>query len=265
MSRGTMTVGSATAPALLATGISKRYGQVAALSDVSIEIKRGEIVALFGDNGAGKSTLLEILCGTISPDEGAIYVAGERLELGSIKAFQEKGIDAVHQDLGLAPDLMVYESLFLGRELVQPGVAGRLGFLRRKQMKAAAAKALTRLELDTTSVDSRVGSLSGGQRQAVAISRAVMWTDRVLLLDEPTAALGAHRTDMVGDLIRAIAAEGLGVLIVSHDLPRVLALADRVVILWHGRLAVDCPASELTVPEAIRLMVTEPEKRHEQP
>lgn len=248
------------APVLSATGISKRFGQVTALSDVSLAIEPGEIVALFGDNGAGKSTLLEILCGTLMPDQGRIAIAGEDVQPGSITAFQAKGVDAVHQDLGLAPDLTIYESLFLGRELMQPGFAGAFGFLKRRAMKAAAVKALARLELDMHSVDLKVGELSGGQRQAVAISRAVMWTNRALLLDEPTAALGAQRTEVVVNLIKTVAKEGLGVLVVSHDIPRILQLADRVVILWHGHVALDCPASQLSVPETIRVMVSEPER-----
>lgn len=248
-------VGDEQAVALAAAHVQKRFGHVQALVDASITVHRGEIVALFGDNGAGKSTLLRVLLGIYRPDDGDLVIDGVHRDLGSIRDAQEHGIEAVHQDLALAPDLSVIDNMFLGHEVTQGGVLGRIGVLARKRMAERADEALRQLAIKLPSVYVPVRDLSGGQRQAVAIARAVMWARTAVLLDEPTAALGARQSEIVCDLLRTVAARGLAVLVVSHDLPRVLKVADRVTILWRGKTARDEKATGLTVPDVVAAMV----------
>jgi ABC-type sugar transport system ATPase subunit len=235
--------------------IAKRFGHVQALSDATVSVRAGEVVALFGDNGAGKSTFLRILQGIHRPDAGQVVIGGKPAALHSIRDAQLLGVDCVHQDLALAPDLSVVDAMFIGHELISGGLKGRLGHLARGQMTERADQALRDLSIKLPSLKIQVRELSGGQRQAVAVARAVMWSDTAVLMDEPTAALGARQSEIVCDLTRTVAARGLGVLVVSHDLPRVLRVADRVVVLWRGTTALDEPASGLTVPDLVTVMV----------
>jgi simple sugar transport system ATP-binding protein len=235
--------------------IAKRFGHVQALIDANIRVHRGEVVALFGDNGAGKSTLLRCLQGLHRIDAGTLTIDDRQVTLGSIRDAQAHGVECVHQDLALAPDLSVIDNMFLGKEQLRGGLLGGFGALDRGAMSARADAALEGLSIKLPSLKIPVRDLSGGQRQAVAVARAVMWARTAVLMDEPTAALGARQSQIVCDLMRAVAARGLGVLVVSHDLPRVLAIADRVVILWRGRTAIDTAAKNLTVPDAVAIMV----------
>jgi ABC-type sugar transport system ATPase subunit len=161
----------------------------------------------------------------------------------------------VHQDLALAPDLSVVDNMYLGHEIVRKGLMGRLGVVARREMTARADAALRELSIKLPSLSVPVSDLSGGQRQAVAVARAVMWSRTSVLMDEPTAALGARQSAIVCELMRAVASRGLGVLVVSHDLPRVLKVADRVWVLWRGRTALEEPADNLTVPDVVAAMV----------
>lgn len=235
--------------------IAKQFGHVQALSDASVTVHSGEVVALFGDNGAGKSTYLKALLGLVRPDEGSLVVADREVNLSSIREAQQLGIECVHQDLALAPELSVVDNMYLGEEVLRRGLLGRLGVLDRARMTESADHALRELGIKLPSLSVRVQDLSGGQRQAVAVARAVMWSQTALLMDEPTAALGARQSEIVCDLMRTVADRGLGVLVVSHDLPRILKVADRVVILWRGRTALDAPAADLTVPDVVATMV----------
>lgn len=235
--------------------ISKEFGHVRALIDANVTVHRGEVVALFGDNGAGKSTFLKSLLGIYKPDGGEIIVDDQIVELTSIRDAQRLGVDCVHQDLALAPDLSVVDNMFLGHTMMRSGVLGLLGAVSRREMEEKADEALRSLSIKLPSLRVSVGDLSGGQRQAVAVARAVMWSSSALLMDEPTAALGARQSEIVCDLMRTVALRGLGVLVVSHDLPRALKVADRVVILWRGETALDAPAAGLTVPEVVATMV----------
>ena len=235
--------------------IAKRFGHIQALIDANISVKRGEVVALFGDNGAGKSTFLRCLQGLNRIDAGALVIDDRPVTLNSIRDAQGHGVECVHQDLALAPDLSVVDNMFLGKERLYEGVGGALGALDRKTMSDRANQALKDLSITLPSLKVPVRDLSGGQRQAVAVARAVMWARTAVLMDEPTAALGARQSQIVCELMRTVATRGLGVLVVSHDLPRVLAVADRVVILWRGRTAIDTEASKLTVPDAVAIMV----------
>lgn len=235
--------------------IAKRFGHVDALIDASVAVRRGEVVALFGDNGAGKSTFLRCLQGIYHPDRGRLIIGGKPVRLATVRDAQLHGIECVHQDLALAPDLSVIDNMFLGKEQFREGLLGHFGTLDRRRMAERADAALSSLSIRLPSLRVSVRDLSGGQRQALAVARAVMWARTAVLMDEPTAALGARQSQIVCDLMRSIAAKGLGVLVVSHDLPRVLAVADRVAILWRGKTALDVPAVELTVPEAVAAMV----------
>ena len=241
--------------AIAGQNIAKSFGHVNALIDANVTVHAGEVVALFGDNGAGKSTFLKTLLGVYQPDSGHVVVDDVEVKMQSIRDAQRLGIDCVYQELALAPDVSVVDNIFLGHERLRPGLLGWVGALSRAEMTARAEQALSELSIRLPSLNVPVRDLSGGQRQAVAVARAVMWSRSALLLDEPTAALGARQSEVVGDMIRTIAARGLGVLCVSHDLPRALKFSDRVVILWRGETALDAPSADLTVPDVVATMV----------
>ncbi len=241
--------------AIAARGIAKRFGHVQALIDANVTVRAGEIVALFGDNGAGKSTFLKTLLGIHRPDRGHIAISGRTVELQNVRDAQRLGVDAVYQDLALAPLLSVADNMFLGHEMVHGGLLGPIGAMDRRSMAERANAALRELSIALPSLRIPVRELSGGQRQAVAVARAVMWSKTALLMDEPTASLGARQAEVVSDLIRRVAERGLGVLVVSHDIPRILKVADRVTILWRGRTAAEALASGLSVPDVVAAMV----------
>lgn len=241
--------------AIAAEHVSKKFGHVHALRDASIRVHRGEVVALCGDNGAGKSTFLRILQGIYRPDGGRVFIDDQPVSLQSVRDAQKLGVDTVHQDLALAPELSVIDNMFLGHETMRPGVLGRFGVLARKEMAERTDSALRELSIALPSLTVSVRDLSGGQRQALAVARAVTWSRSAVLMDEPTAALGAHQSEVVGQLIRRVAARNQGVLVVSHDLPRLLTFADRVVVLWRGETVLDEAAANLTVPELVATMV----------
>jgi ABC-type sugar transport system ATPase subunit len=250
--RDTQATGAATPPVLAARRVSKRYGSVRALSGVDLEIRPGELVGLVGDNGAGKSTLLQIFSGAIQPNGGEILFDGKPVRFGSPIEARMRGIEAVYQDLSLAPDLSVWANLFLGRERKAKGLLGKLGWLDRRAMTAEAQADLERTGIRIGSVHAQAGRLSGGQRQAVEVGRAVAWGSRILLMDEPTAALGVEQQAAVGDLMQAVAAKGIAVLLISHNLPQVHAICDRIVVLFHGRTVADLKPSEASVDEIVR-------------
>jgi simple sugar transport system ATP-binding protein len=235
--------------------VSKRYGHVQALSDATVTVRRGEIVALFGDNGAGKSTFLKSLNGSVQPDGGTVTIDDADVRLTSIRSAQALGVETVHQDLALAPELSVVDNMFLGHQTRSTGPLGALGVVDRREMTERADVALRELGIKLPSLRIPIRELSGGQKQAVAVGRAVMWGHTAVLMDEPTAALGARQSEIVCDMMRTVAARGLGVLVVSHDLPRVLKVADRVTILWRGATAFEGAAQGLTVPEVVATMV----------
>jgi ABC-type sugar transport system ATPase subunit len=241
--------------AIEALGVYKDFGHVQALRGASIAVNRGEIVGLVGDNGAGKSTLMKIMCGALQGDEGEIRVLGRPVSFSTVREAHDAGIDTVYQDLALAPDLSVPESIFLGHEVMAGGLRGRLGVLGRRQMARDADEALRLLGIVLPSVNVRISALSGGQRQAVAIARAVKWARKVILMDEPTAALGTRQTEIVVNTIRAAAASGLGVLVISHDMPRMLQLAHRIVVLRHGAVAEEMLAADATIAKVVSAMI----------
>jgi simple sugar transport system ATP-binding protein len=235
--------------------VAKRFGHVIALTDASVTVGAGEVVALFGDNGAGKSTLVNTLLGILHPDSGQLYISDREVTPSTVRDTQALGVDCVHQELALAPDLSIVDNMFLGHEVLNKGVGGRLGVVSRREMTERSDTALRELGIKVPSLAVPVRDLSGGQRQAVAVARAVMWAHVAVLMDEPTAALGARQSEIVCNLMRTVAERGLGVLVVSHDLPRVLKVADRVTVLWRGATALDTSAEGLTVPDVVATMV----------
>jgi ABC-type sugar transport system ATPase subunit len=236
-------------------GVDKAFGHVQALAAVDLDVREGEVLAIVGDNGAGKSTLVNVISGALKPDEGTVAVAGTPLALGSIEAAAALGIATVYQDLALAPDLTVSENIFLARERKLPGVLGRLGFTDDPAMAAETTEVMRSLGIESASESASVQDLSGGQRQVVALSRAVLRAGRLIIMDEPTAALGAKQSQIVLDTIKSATARGLSILLVSHDLPRVIEAADRIVVLRHGRVVAELRRGEATVPLIVGLML----------
>jgi len=240
-----------------AVDIVKRFGHVQALSGASLQVRAGEVLALVGDNGAGKSTLTKIICGALAPDGGRLAFWGEPTTVTSIRHAQDLGVETVYQDLALAPDLSVAENMFLGREPIRRGpLGGWPPALDRRKMRQAAQAAIGAAGITTlNSVDRAVRDLSGGQRQAIAVARAVMWATTAILMDEPTAALGTKQTDIVYESIRSAAARGLAIVVISHDIPKMLSLADRIAVMRQGRTVSNTPASELTLTDVVTLML----------
>jgi fructose transport system ATP-binding protein len=242
-------------PILEAKGLVKRYGQVVALNGADFELYPNEIVAIIGDNGAGKSTLIKALAGALQPDEGEIRLDGERVRFRAPGDARRAGIETVYQDLAVAPSQDIASNIFLGREA---RYAGPLGFglrlLDKRRMRRESGKHLEELQIGIQSIRVPVESLSGGQRQGVAVARAAKWARRLAIMDEPTAALGVKETRQVLDLILRVRERGLPVIIISHDMPHVFELADRILIMRLGRrVAVVTPQSH-TMSEAVAIM-----------
>jgi D-xylose transport system ATP-binding protein len=227
-------VGAPVAPPLLAaTGICKRFGQVEALVDVDFEVHAGEVVALVGDNGAGKSTLIKALAGVQPADSGTITIDGERVHIRNASDAYKHGIATVYQDLALCDNLDVVANLFLGGETLTGTRVLDEQAMEHKTIELLESLGVTSL----ASVRARVGSLSGGRRQSVAIARSLLGNPRIVILDEPTAALGVVQTAQVLELVKRLRAQGLGAVIISHNLENVYSVADRIVVLRLGRLA----------------------------
>jgi ABC-type sugar transport system ATPase subunit len=243
-------------PLLSARGLTKRYGTIVAGDGVDLDIGHGEIVAIVGDNGAGKSTLAKMISGAVTPDAGQIRVEGEIRTIRSPIQARALGIETIYQDLAMAPNLDVVTNIYLGRERLRRGPLGRLGLVDRKAMRQEATDHLADLKIDIPKLSgSEVESLSGGQRQSVAIARAMIWASKLLIMDEPTAALGVAQSQAVLGLVREARARGISVAIISHILPHLLTLADRIVVMRHGRKVADLPAAELDEHQLIELIV----------
>ncbi|MFL5358864.1 ATP-binding cassette domain-containing protein [Archangium sp.] len=216
-------------------GISKRFGAVQALHKVDFEVYPGEVVALMGDNGAGKSTLVKTLSGINLVEEGQIFFQGQQVQLTGPQSATALGIATVYQDLALCDNLDVVGNLFLGRELRAGGLGRLLGWMDETAMELQATQLLEKLSVSIPSVRTQVASLSGGQRQSIAVARSMMGSPKVVLLDEPTAALGVAQTRQVLELIRRLRQQGLGVVIISHNLVDVFSVADRIIVMRLGK------------------------------
>jgi simple sugar transport system ATP-binding protein len=239
---------------LEARGISKSYGVVRALWEADFTVNAGEVAALVGDNGAGKSTLVKILSGTTEPDAGEIWFGGRQVTIPTPHAARDLGIETVYQDLALAPELDPAANLFLGREVLRPGLLGKLGFLDKAAMRRRTNQAFADLGIGLQDTGAMVANLSGGQRQSVAVSRAATWVDKVVFMDEPTAALGVVQSARVRDLIRKVRDSGIAVVLISHNLPEVFELADRIEVLRLGRRVARLRAADTTMEQVIAAM-----------
>lgn len=243
--------------------VSKRYGALQALRSVSFRLPAGEIVGLVGDNGAGKSTIVKMLSGVTEPTGGTILLDGTTVHLQSPVDALSRGVETVYQDLALAPDLPVWANFFLGREIRRTGPTGVLGTLDKKLMIERTREHLKQLQINIKDVRAACNNLSGGQRQAVAVARAVSWETKVLLMDEPTAALGISQRDRVAALARQARDHGLAVMIISHDLPWTKDLCDRLLVLYRGRITADLPGRETSVDEIVRYITGSAGVRYE--
>lgn len=233
-------------------GVTKHYGHVQALRGADMEVYRGEVVGLVGDNGAGKSTLIGVLSGATAPTEGTLEFEGESVELTSPSHARDLGIETVYQDLALALDLPIWANLHLGREERKGGLLGALGFLDKKAMIESAEEQLLATRIRIGSVESRTSALSGGQRQAIAVARATAWGSKLVLMDEPTAALGVEQQHRVGELVRNVAAQNVPVVLISHNLPQVRELCDRVLVMYRGRIVADLDPKVESIESMIR-------------
>jgi D-xylose transport system ATP-binding protein len=238
-------------PVLALKGVSKSFGPVQALSDVDFEVQSGEVVALVGDNGAGKSTLVKTIAGIHPADEGSILFDGDEVKIHGPTDAVRLGIATVYQDLALCDNLDVVENLFLGREQVGEGPAAITRQMDEVTMEKQTGELLSRLAVTIVNLRSEVGTLSGGQRQQTAIARSLLGDPKVVLLDEPTAALGVRQTAQVLELIKRLREEGHGVVVISHNLADVFEVADRVFVLRLGRKAGDFDVREVSQEEVV--------------
>lgn len=248
---GSTTVQEVT-PIFRAEHLIKRYGRVTAMNGANFELLPGEVLAVVGDNGAGKTTLIKALTGAVHPDSGTIWLDGEPVSFHSPQDARRRGIETVYQQLAVAPAMDIASNLFLGREIRCGGVLGALRFLDRKAMRTEARSQLDALGIGTVQdITLPVESLSGGQRQAVAVARAAMFGSKVVVMDEPTAALGVRETGHVLDLIKRIANRGLPVVLISHDMPAVFEVADRIHVHRLGRRAGVVSPKDVTMSDVV--------------
>jgi len=238
-----------------AKGLVKRYGQVTALDGADFELRAGEILAVIGDNGAGKSSLIKALSGATVPDEGEILLDGQRIQFKSPIDARRAGIETVYQDLAVAPAMTIAENLFLGRELRRPGLlGGALRMLDKKKMLEESVARMAELKVGIRSMTQAVETLSGGQRQCVAVARAAAFARHVVIMDEPTAALGVKEGNMVLELIRRVRDKGLPVILISHNMPHVFEIADRIHIARLGKRAAVVNPQKISMSDTVAVM-----------
>ena len=246
---------SVSQPVLAARGLVKRYGQVTALDGADLELYPGEILAVIGDNGAGKSTLIKVLVGAVTADEGEVLLDGQPVHFRSPIDARREGIETVFQDLAVAPSLDISTNIFLGREARRRGALGQvLRMLDKPRMKRESRRHLDELHIGIQSIGQAVETLSGGQRQGVAVVRAAAFARRVVIMDEPMAALGVKESRMVLELIGQVRDRGMPVILISHDMPHVFELADRIQIMRLGRRAAVVTPRTHSMPEAVAIM-----------
>ncbi|SFR32187.1 monosaccharide ABC transporter ATP-binding protein, CUT2 family [Yoonia tamlensis] len=239
-----------TTPLLEMKNISIRFGGIKAVDNVSISLMPGEVVGLLGHNGAGKSTLIKILAGAYKADEGEIFVDGKKVEINNPRDARAQNIETIYQTLALADNLDAASNLFLGRELTTP-----FGLVDDAKMEAESRKIMARLNPNFNRFSEPVRSLSGGQRQSVAIARAVYFNARILIMDEPTAALGVHETAMVADLIKELKSQGLGIFLISHDTREMMELCDRVSVMKNGQMIGNERVEDVTEDDILSMII----------
>ena len=235
-------------------GVTKTFGGVHAVENVSLDLMPGEVLGLLGHNGAGKSTLIKIISGVFRPDAGELRLDGEPVAIENPREARQLGIETVYQDLALADHLDAAANLFLGRELYRKRPFSWFGFLDKRTMHERAEEEMRRLKIGIQSVDQPVISLSGGQRQAVAVARAIAWGTRIVIMDEPTAALGVRESGMVLELIKEVKRQGVAIVMISHNLPEVFMVADRITVLRLGRTITTLRRDDTTLEEIVGMM-----------
>ncbi len=241
-------------PVLEARGIVKTFGRVVALNGANFTVYPGEVVALVGDNGAGKSTLVKTLVGVHPPDRGEILFEGREVDIHTPQQARDIGIETVYQDLALAAEIDPAANMFLGREILRTGPLGRLGFIDKAAMRRRSEEAFRNLGVRIQDTTAPVANMSGGQRQGIAISRAVTWASKVVFMDEPTAALGVVQTRNVLDQIRRVRDQGLSIVLISHNMPEVFEVADRIEVLRLGERVARLRPSEVTMEDVVSAM-----------
>ena len=241
-------------PVLEVRSVTKRFGALVVLRGVDLVLRQGEVLGLVGDNGAGKSTLVKILCGFHQQDDGEVFVGGERIRFHSVEDARAHGIETVYQDLALIPQLPVYLNLFLGHELT---TMGPLRFLDKREMRKLSRRYLDDINVNVPSVEAEAEQLSGGQRQAVAVARAVRAAPKILLLDEPLAAMGARESRLIIDLVKDLASSGrVSIIVIDHNYAHLFELCDRINVLQDGRITTDQAVHETSLEKLTELMVS---------
>jgi ABC-type sugar transport system, ATPase component len=233
----------------------KKFGGLTAVDQMSLDIFKGEVVGLLGDNGAGKSTFIKMVSGVYLPDEGEIYFDNQKMEFNGPREARDKGIETIYQDLALAENLDIGSNIFLGREMKKAWLGGIIHTLDRAKMRDASSKVLDRLDIHVQSMSQQVRNLSGGQRQTVAIARSIYWDAKMMIMDEPTAALGVTEQRKVLTLVRTLAEQGIPVILISHNMQDVFAVADRIVVMRRGKKVGELLADKTTPDEVVSLMV----------
>ena len=239
---------------LEARGMVRTDGSVVALDGADFDIEAGQVTALIGDNGAGKSTMVKILSGTEQFEEGEVTLEGQKVVFNNPAAARSHGIETVFQDLALCPHLDPVENLYLNREIKRSGVLGLLGFMDRKAMRNRSVEVFTDLGATVRKLNEPVGTMSGGQKQSVAVARSAAWASKIIFFDEPTAALGVVQTANVLDLIRRVRDKGIGVVLISHSMPEVLEVADTIQVLRRGRRVATINSADSSVEELVGVM-----------
>jgi ABC-type sugar transport system ATPase subunit len=242
-------------PLLQAINLSKRFGGLTAVDNVNIDIFPGEVVGLVGDNGAGKSTLIKMISGVYQPNEGEVIFEGKQMTFATPREARDMGIETIYQDLALAENLDASSNIFLGREIKRSHIGGLIHTLDREKMREESNSILSRLDIRIPSLTQQIRNLSGGQRQAVAIARTIYWNAKMVIMDEPTAALGVSEQRKVLKLVRTLAEQGIPVIIISHNMQDVFAVSDRIVVLRRGKKVGELQADKTTPDGVVSLMV----------
>lgn len=240
---------------LQAVNLTKRFGGLIAVDNVSLDVNIGEVVGLVGDNGAGKSTLIKMVAGVYQPDGGDIIFDSKKVSFSGPRMARDLGIETIYQDLALAENLDVGSNIFLGREIKRPYLGGLVSTLDRNKMRVESAGTLDRLDIQIPSLTQQIRNLSGGQRQSVAIARTIYWNAKMVIMDEPTAALGVSEQRKVLTLVRTLCEQGVPVIIISHNMQDVFAVSDRIVVMRRGKKVGELMAAKTTPDEVVSLMV----------
>ena len=243
------------APLLQAVDLTKRFGGLTAVDSMSLDINVGEVVGLVGDNGAGKSTFIKMIAGVYPPDNGELFFNGHKVAFSGPRAARDMGIETIYQDLALAENLDVGSNIFLGREIKNRYMGGVVHTVNRPKMRDESAKVLARLDIVIPSLTQQIRNLSGGQRQSVAIARTIYWNAKMVIMDEPTAALGVAQQRDLLKLVRTLCDQGVPVIIISHNMQDVFAVADRIVVMRRGKKVGERLSKQVTPDEIVSLMV----------